>query len=111
MSGKNYLLRKQTDLINETYRTAERITRQYDLDTLQITLSRYPKLNLGYDRIMEICELWDAVKEEYHNALQRHPEQDYYLACMDRELAQIMAHRADKLIPAEKRYPELRKPL
>lgn len=111
MPGKNYLLRKQSDLINETYHTAERITRQYDLDTLQITLSRYHKLTLGYDRIMEICDLWDEVKEEYSNALRRHPEQDYCLECMDRELAQIMAHRAGNLIPAEKRYPELRRPL
>lgn len=105
------MLRKQRELMDEVYRTSERLTRQYDLDTLQITLARYPKLNLGYDRIMEICDLWDKVKEEYSNALQRHPEQDYYLSCLDRELSQIMAHRAGNLIPAEKRYPELRKPL
>ena len=111
MSGKNFMLRKQSELIDEVYRTSERITRQYDLDTLQIALSRYNKPKFGYDRIMEICELWESVKEEYSNALQRHPEQDYCLECMDRELRQIMAHRAGNLIPAEKRYPELRKPM
>lgn len=111
MSGKSYMLKQRELRDNEVYKTSERITRQYDVDTLQITLSRYEKLNLGYERIMEICELWEEVKQEYSNALQRHPEQDYCLECMDRELRQIMAHRAGNLIPAEKRYPELRKPM
>lgn len=101
MSGKSYMLKQRELRDNEIYKTSERITRQYDVDTLQIALSRYKKLNLGYERIMKICELWEEVKEEYSNALE----------CMDRELRQIMSHRAGNLIPAEKRYPELRKPM
>lgn len=111
MSGKSYMLKQREIRDNEIYKVSERITRQYDVDTLQIALSRYKKLNLGYDRIMEICELWDSVKEEYSNALQRHPEQDYCLDCLDRELKQIMAHRAENIIPYKERYPELRKPM
>ena len=74
MSGKSYLLYKQAQIKEDAYRTAERITRQYDTDTLQIALSRYPKLNLGYDRIMEICELWESVQDEYINAYSDMPD-------------------------------------
>lgn len=111
MSGKSYMLKQRELRDNEVYKTSERITRQYDTDTLQIALARYTKLNLGYDRIMEICDLWESVQEEYKNALKRHPEQDYCLDCMDRELKQIMAHRAGNLIPYKKRYPELKEPM
>lgn len=108
--GANFLQRQKV-LQDELFKIAERITRQYDLDTLQIALARYPKLDLGYIRIMEICRLWDEVKEEYDLVLKRHPEQDYAQAKMDRELRQIMAHRAADLIPCKDRYPELRKPM
>lgn len=108
--GANFLQRQQA-LQDSTFRTAQRLTRQYDLDTLQITLARYTKLKLGYSRIMEICELWDEVKDEYQSAVQRHAEQDYAQEQMDRELRQIMAHRQNGLIPFKDRYPELRKPL
>ena len=108
--GANFLQRQQA-IRDEVFRVAERITRQYDLDTLQIALARYPKLDLGYTRIMEICQLWDQVKDEYDGTLKRHPEQDYIQAGMDRELAQIMAHRRTQLLPFKDRYPELRKPM
>lgn len=108
--GANFLQRQQA-IRDEVFRVAERITRQYDLDTLQITLARYPKLDLGYTRIMEICQLWDQVKDEYQLTLKRHPEQDYIQARMDRELSQIMAHRSAGLMPFMDRYPELRKPM
>ena len=108
--GANFLQRQRAAR-DEVFRIAERIARQYDMDTLQIALARYPKLDLGYTRIMEICRLWDQVKEEYDMTLKRHPEQDYIQDKMDRELKQIMAHREKGLIPFKDRYPELRKPL
>ena len=115
--GANFLQRQQA-IRDEVFRVAERITRQYDLDTLQIALSRYPKLDLGYTRIMEICQLWSQVQDEYDGALKRHPEQDYIHAGMDRELGQIQikARRRTKFLPFKflpfkDRYPELRKPM
>lgn len=108
--GANFSQRQKA-VRDEVFRIAERITRQYDLDTLQIALARYPKLDLGYTRIIEICQLWDQVKDEYQLTLHRHPEQDYMQAKMDQEIAQIMAHRSKDLLSFADRYPELRKPM
>lgn len=93
---------------DEAMRQAERCTRQYEVDVWQIALARYGKLNLGYQRIMEIAVLVDQVREEYSGAVLAGPEQDVYRAHMDAELAQIMRDQADKLIPFERRYPELK---
>lgn len=87
---------------------AERCTRQYELDCWQIALARYDKLNLGYQRIMELTELQAQVHNEYSGAVFAGPEQDVYRAHMDAELRQIMRDRADQLIPFERRYPELK---
>lgn len=87
---------------------AERCTRQYELDCWQIALARYDKLNLGYQRIMELTELQAQVHNEYSGAVFAGPEQDVYRAHMDAELHQIMRDRADQLLPFERRYPELK---
>ena len=87
--------------------TAERITRQFDVDCLQIALHRYEKLNLGYQRIMEITELWEQVRLEYRIALSNHPEADVYRHHLDEEQRQITPEDV-ALIPFERRYPELR---
>ena len=87
---------------------AERCTMQYVLDCWQIALARYDKLNLGYQRIMELTELQAQVHNEYSGAVFAGPEQDVYRAHMDAELAEIMRDRADQLIPFERRYPELK---
>lgn len=87
---------------------AERCTRQYELDCWQIALARYDKLNLGYQRIMELTELQAQVHNEYSGSVFAGPEQDVYRAHMDAELRQIMRDRADQLIPFERRYPELK---
>lgn len=87
---------------------AERCTRQYELDCWQIALARYDKLNLGYQRIMELTELQAQVHNEYSGAVFAGPEQDVHRAHMDAELAQIMRDQGDRLIPFERRYPELK---
>lgn len=87
---------------------AERCTRQYELDCWQIALARYDKLNLGYQRIMELTELQAQVHNEYSGAVFAGPEQDVYRSHMDAELAEIMRDRADQLIPFARRYPELK---
>ena len=87
---------------------AERCTRQYELDCWQIALARYDKLNLGYQRIMELTELQAQVHNEYSGAVFAGPEQDVYRAHMDAELAAIMRTNAERMIPSERRYPELK---
>ena len=88
--------------------TAERITRQFDMDTLHIALSRYGKISLGYQRIMEINELWAGVRAEYMDALLPGDEADVARHHLDAELMQI-AREAGRVIPFEERYPELRR--
>ena len=87
---------------------AERCTRQYELDCWQIALARYDKLNLGYQRIMELTELQAQVHNEYSGAVFAGPEQDVYRAHMDAEMRQIMRDRDEQLLPFERRYPELK---
>ena len=88
--------------------TAERCTRQFEQDGWQIALARYDKLNLGYQRIMELTELQTQVRNEYSGAVLKGPEQDVYRAHMDAEMRQIMRDRAEQLLPFERRYPELK---
>lgn len=109
MMGKKYLdrLRERSRL---EYGAVERVTRQFEVDIWQITLARYPKLSLGYQRIMEIANLADEVRAEYRGAVVDGPEQDVYRDHMDNELRQIMRDQADRLIPFERRYPELGTP-
>jgi hypothetical protein len=92
---------------DDAMQIAERVTRQYDTDTFQIALSRYEKLNLGYQRIMEITNLWEEVRREYENAIFRHNETDVARAHLDAELLQIAKDEA-RIIPFERRYPELK---
>ena len=88
--------------------TGERLARQFDIDCFQIALSRYERLNLGFQRIMEITNLAEQVRAEYKTALQGGPEADVYQHHMDQELSEIIKGNME-LIPFEKRYPELKK--
>lgn len=45
----------------------EGIVRQYDIDTLHITLNE--ELGLGYDRIVRLTEKWMANQKKYHNSV------------------------------------------
>lgn len=87
---------------------AERCTRQFEQDCWQIALARYDKLQLGYQRIMELTELQAQVHNEYSGAVFAGPEQDVYRAHMDAELAEIMRTHAERMIPFDRRYPELK---
>lgn len=101
------VIRHQQD-IDEAMRTAERITRQFDVDTLQITLRRYKKLGLGYKRIMEITDLWMQVRNEYQDCIVRTPLTDVARHHMQVELLEI-AKKPELVSEFEPRYPELRR--
>lgn len=107
MKNKNQYLAKQQAAIDEAFRISERITRQFDVDSYQIALARYAKLDLGYQRIMEITELAEKVREEYREAFTSNTEADVYRDHLDQELAEICKGRA--IIPYEDRYPEMKK--
>ena len=89
--------------------TGERLARQFDIDCFQIALSRYERLNLGFQRIMEITNLAEQVRAEYKPALEGGPEADVYQHHMDQELTEIIKGNME-LIPFSVRYPELKKP-
>lgn len=109
MAKRGSFVDRQSAKIDEKMQTAERVTRQFDVDSWQIALARYQKLDLGYQRIMEITELAEQVRAEYSGAIAKGPEQDLYRNHMDEELRQIAKDKG-RLIPFEKRYPELKKP-
>ena len=86
---------------------AQRLTSQYMIDTLQMTLHQTE--GWGYDRIMRITHNWVAVQREYKPALDcRNPEADVCQEHMDRVLAEIIRDKAE-LIRFPDRYPNAKK--
>ena len=86
---------------------AQRLTSQYMIDTLQMTLHQTE--GWGYERIMRITHNWVAVQREYKPALDcRNPEADVRQEHMDRVLAEIIRDKAE-LIPHAERYKDLKK--
>ena len=104
----DYLKRLSTAFENGA-ETGERLARQFDIDCFQLALSRYERLNLGFQRIMEITNLAEQVRAEYKPALEGGPEADVYQHHMDQEITEIIKGNME-LIPFSVRYPELKKP-
>ena len=107
MGNQSGFLARIRDEKNAIAKMSENVTRQYDVDTLQIALNRCE--GMGYDKIVRVSRVWAEVQEEYKKALKpRDPEADVAQEHMDRELARIIRGRKE-LIPFGKRYPELKK--
>ena len=86
---------------------AQRLTSQYMIDTLQMTLHQTE--GWGYERIMRITHNWVAVQREYKPALDcRNPAADVCQEHMDRVLKEIIRDKAE-LIPHAERYKDLKK--
>lgn len=86
---------------------AQRLTSQYMIDTLQMTLHQTE--GWGYDRIMRLTEAWVQTQKEYTPALNSNdPAADVMQEHMDRVMAQIIGGKQD-LKPFPERYHELRK--
>lgn len=86
---------------------AQRLTSQYMIDTLQMTLHQTE--GWGYERIMRLTEAWQQTQKEYTPALNSNdPAADVMQEHMDRVMAQIIGGKQD-LKPFPGRYPELRK--
>lgn len=86
---------------------AQRLTSQYMIDTLQMTLHQTE--GWGYDRIMRLTEAWVQTQREYTPALNSNdPAADVMQEHMDRVMAQIISGKQN-LKPFPERYHELRK--
>lgn len=86
---------------------AQRLTSQYMIDTLQMTLHQTE--GWGYERIMRLTEAWQQTQKEYKPALNcKDPAADVCQEHMDRVLAEILNGKAE-LIPFPDRYKELKK--
>ena len=103
----NNYTRKILETFDRGFEVGERVTRQLLIDCFQIALGRYEKLNLGYQRIMEITDIAEQVRQEYERAFTKDPEADVYRDRLDRELLAIIQDNAP-LITFYKRYPEVR---
>lgn len=107
MGNQSGLLARIQEEKNLVMSVTEGVTRQFDVDTLQIALNRCE--GMGYDKIMRITLAWEEVRREYNKALRpRDPEADVAQEHMDREMVRIIRGKAE-LIPFAKRYPDLRK--
>lgn len=102
----NFVTRLQAEK-HDFAANVERMTGQFYVDTLQIALARYGKLKLGFQRIMEITNLWEQVRKEYDPAITKHVESDVARSHLDAELLQI-AKDKKRIIPFHQRYPEVR---
>lgn len=86
---------------------AQRLTSQYMIDTLQMTLHQTE--GWGYERIMRLTEAWQQTQKEYTPALNSNdPAADVMQEHMDRVMAQIIGGKQE-LKPFPERYHELRK--
>lgn len=105
--GKSGLLQRQADRENAVMHAAEMLSKQYMVDTLQITLNK--KEGWGYDRIVRLCEEWEETRQEYRKALNpKDPEADVEQEHMDMAISRIINGRME-LIPFYERYPDLKK--
>lgn len=86
---------------------AQRLTSQYMIDTLQMTLHQTE--GWGYERIMRLTEAWQQTQKEYTPALNSNdPAADVRQVHMDRVLAEIISGKAE-LIRFPERYPNAKK--
>ena len=107
MGSQSGLLKRREIERQRWTEVAQRVTQQYMMDTLQLTM--HSEYGWGHDRLMDLCAKWRKTISEYapsQNA--RDPECDVYREHMDRALVQIMRNKGE-LIPWDKRYPELNK--
>lgn len=106
MSKQSGYLQRQEAQRGALLRSAEAMTRQFMMDTLQITMNK--EFGWGFDRLMQLCLAWEKICKEYNPALRASDtESDVAQAHMDRALSRIVAGRME-LIPFEERYPDLK---
>lgn len=107
MAKKSGFLKRQEQIQNNVMHAAESLTKQFMVDTLQITLHK--DFGWGYERQKQLLEAREKQRAEYVNALDpKNTEADVAQDHMDKALQNMMAGRQE-LIPFSERYPELKK--
>ena len=106
---RNAYLEKQSQQRDDFMHAVEGIVRQYDIDTMHVTLNE--ELGLGYEKLMYITDKWMANQKKYREAVNPHAyvEADVAQEHLDRKLARIAARKNGEFFPFQERYPNLRK--
>lgn len=106
---------KQSGFLKRQYENTEDLsikiqltTRQFMIDTLQITLRE--ELGWGYDRIMRLTNQWEDRRREYSPAIDpKDKMSDVKQEHMQRAFKDICANKKIDPFPFNERYPYLRK--
>ena len=107
MSKQSGFLKRQADSREDLSIKVQMITRQFMIDTLQITLRK--ELGWGYDRIMKLTEAWHENRKEYHAAIDpRDIMCDVQQEHMQRAFKDICESKKIEPIPFKERYPYLK---
>ena len=100
-------MKKQAAVREDLSVKIQLVTRQFMIDTLQITLRE--ELGWGYDRIMKVTEAWEKSRKEYHPAIDPRDKMcDVMQEHMQRAFRDICASKKIEPIPFKERYPELK---
>lgn len=108
MGKKSSYIMRQENVMLEYMQTAERIVRQFDMDTCHVALNRCAEA-WGWTRIMQFQAVWEEVQAEYKPLLVRGPEQDVAAEHLYQELCRI-GGKHQHVLTHDERYPDLRKP-
>jgi len=102
--GKNFLQRqKQHDI--DLMRDVERIIKQLCMDCWQVTL--HEEAGIGRQRLEKLTDAFLENYSKFDEILLGTVESDVWQARLDNALLDIVKDQ-DKLIPFNKRYPEIR---
>jgi hypothetical protein len=100
-------MKKQADSREDLSIKVQLITRQFMIDTLQITLRE--ELGWGYDRIMKLTDAWEKNRKEYHAAIDPRDKMcDVQQEHMQRSFKDICANKKIEPITFKERYPYLK---
>lgn len=103
--GKNGYLERQKATI-DAYRQAEKETYiQFMTDTLMLTLNDPEVMGkdvFGRKRIVKIVRAWGRVYDQYHGALEKGDEADFFQVKMDEALKRLLGE--EDFVPFEERY-------
>lgn len=84
-------------------------TRQFMIDTLQITLREDPEFAWGFDKIMRLTNAWEKKRAEYQPAIKPRDKMcDVQQEHMQSVFEDICASKKVKPIPFKERYPYLK---
>lgn len=108
--GKNGYLDRQQKVVG-VYRQAEKETYiQYMTDTLLLTLNDPEVMGrdvFGKERLKKVVRAWGEKFDEFHGALEKGDEADYYQEKLDSRLKKIIGD--DDFHPFDERYEWLKK--